>query len=162
MVLNSSATKVLRQQNSNTKLRQCNSGNRALKKTNPNSKWMLSRQKIIKKKKYFVWTKIKQASHMSRKAIKLSFCTRNPKKPSKNQLLLSCCTCLPKFGYGMTKPQKSMWHYWKMKIFFFCVFYTVWTFSHPKMKSCSFSISSQFNFKNRHFFQAFKLAKWKF
>ena len=35
-----------------------------------------------------------------------------------------------------------------MKIFFFCVFYTVWTFSHPKMKSCSFSISSQFNIKN--------------
>ena len=53
MVLNSSVTKVLRQQNSNTKLRQCNSGNRALKNTNPNSMCMLSRQKITKKKKYF-------------------------------------------------------------------------------------------------------------
>ena len=83
------------------------------------------------------------------------FCTRNPKitfKTSKNLLLLSYCTSLPKFECGTTKLQKSMWHYWKMKIFFFCVFYTVWTFSHPKMKSCSFSISSQFNFKNGHLF----------
>ena len=71
------------------------------------------------------------------------FCARNPKitfKTSKNLLLLSYCTSLPKFECGTTKLQKSMWHYWKMKIFFFCVFYTVWTFSHPKMKSCSFSI----------------------
>ena len=84
------------------------------------------------------------------------FCTRNPKitfKTSKNLLLLSYCTSLPKFECGTTKLQKSMWHYWKMKIFFFCVFYTVWTFSHPKMKSCSFSVSSQFNFKNGHFFK---------
>ena len=43
-----------------------------------------------------------------------------------------------------------MWDYWKMKIFFFCVFYTVSTLSHPKMKSCSFSIRS-------HFKQAFFL-----
>ena len=28
----------------------------------------------------------------------------------------------------------------------------VWTFSHAEMKSCSFSITSQFNFKNGHFF----------
>ena len=42
------------------------------------------------------------------------FCMRNPKitfKTSKNQLFLSYCTCLPKFGCGATKPQKSMWHY---------------------------------------------------
>ena len=85
------------------------------------------------------------------------FCTRNPKitfKIPKNQLFLSYCTCLPKFECETTKPQKSKWHYWKMKIFFFRVFYTVWTFSHRKMKSCSFSIVlfSQFNFKNGHFF----------
>ena len=35
---------------------------------------------------------------------------------------------------------------------FLCVL-TAWTFSLPKMKSCSFSISSQFNFKNGHFFK---------
>ena len=29
---------------------------------------------------------------------------------SKNQLFLSHCTCLPKFGCRTTKPQKSMWH----------------------------------------------------
>ena len=55
-------------------------------------------------------------------------CTMNPKitfRTSKNQLFLSYCTCLPKFGCGMTKPQKNMWQYWKMKIFFFCVFHTV-------------------------------------
>ena len=89
-------------------------------------------------------------------------CTMNAKvtfKTSKNQPFLSYCTCLPKFGCGTTKPQKSMWHYWK---FFFCLFYTAWTFSYPKMKSCSFSISSQFNFTNRHCFQTFKGAKWKF
>ena len=43
-----------------------------------------------------------------------AFCMRNPKitfKTSKNQLFLSYCTCLPKFGCGTTKPQKSMWHY---------------------------------------------------
>ena len=74
-------------------------------------------------------------------------------KPLKISCFLSYCTCLPKFGCRMTKIQKSMWHYWKMKVLFFCVFYTVWTFSHPKMKSCSFSISSQFNFKNGHFFK---------
>ena len=48
-------------------------------------------------------------------------CTRNPRitfKTSKNQLFLSYCTCLPKFGRGITKSQKSMWYYWKMKIFF--------------------------------------------
>ena len=84
------------------------------------------------------------------------FCTSNPKitfKTSKNQLFLSFFTCLPKFGCGTTKPWKSMWHYWKMKIFFFCVFFTAWTFSLPKMKSCSFSFSSQFKFKNGHFFR---------
>ena len=26
--------------------------------------------------------------------------------------------CLPKFGCRSTKPQKSVWHYWKMKILF--------------------------------------------
>ena len=49
------------------------------------------------------------------------FCTRNPKiafKTSKNQLFLSYCMCLPKFGCRSTKPQKSVWHYWKMKILF--------------------------------------------
>ena len=66
---------------------------------------------------------------------------------------MSYYTGLPKFGCGTTKPQRSMWHYWKMKTFFFCVFYTVWTFSLPKMKSCSFSISSQFNFKTGIFFK---------
>ena len=49
-----------------------------------------------------------------------------------------------------------------MKIFSFCVLYTVLTFSHPKVKSYSFSISSQFNFKNRNIFQNFKRLKWKF
>ena len=47
---------------------------------------------------------------------------RNPKitfKTSKNQLLLGYCIRLPIFECGMNKPQKSMWHYWKMKIFFF-------------------------------------------
>ena len=37
------------------------------------------------------------------------FCTRNPKitfKIPKNQLFLSYSTCLPKFGWGTTKPQK--------------------------------------------------------
>ena len=29
---------------------------------------------------------------------------------SKNQLFLSYCRCLPKFGCRTTKPQKSMWH----------------------------------------------------
>ena len=80
-------------------------------------------------------------------------CTANPKitfKMSKNQLFLSYCTCLPKFGCGTTKPRKSMWPHWKIN-FFFCLFYTVWTSSHPKMKSGSFSISSQYNFKNEHF-----------
>ena len=82
------------------------------------------------------------------------FCTRNSKiKTSKNQPCLSYCTCLPKFGCGTTRPQKSMCHYWKRKSFFFDVFYTVWTFSHPKTKSYSFSISLQSNFKNRHFFR---------
>ena len=41
-----------------------------------------------------------------------AFCTRNPKitfKTSKNQLFLSYCTCLPKFGCGMTsKVHHSM------------------------------------------------------
>ena len=63
------------------------------------------------------------------------------------------CTCLSKFGCRTTKPQKSKRYFWKIKIFTFFVFYTVWTFSHPKMKSCSFSVSSQFNFKNGHFFK---------
>ena len=51
------------------------------------------------------------------------FCTRNTKltfKTAKNQLFLSYCTCLPKFGCGTTKPQKSMWHYWKMNFFSVC------------------------------------------
>ena len=50
-------------------------------------------------------------------------CTRNPKitfKTSKNQPFLSYCTYLPKFECGMTKLWKSMSHYWKIKIFFFC------------------------------------------
>ena len=83
------------------------------------------------------------------------FCTRNPKitfKTSKNQLFLSYCTCLPKFGCRTTKPQKSMWHYWKMKIFFCCVFYTVWTFSHRKMKSFSLSLAHNLNSKTSIFF----------
>ena len=33
---------------------------------------------------------------------------------------------------------------------FLCVLHSL-NFSNPKMKSCSFSISSQFNFKNGHF-----------
>ena len=74
-------------------------------------------------------------------------------KTSKSQLFLSHCTFLPKFRYGTTKPQKRMWYYWKMKILFFCMLYTIWTLSHPKMKFCSFPISSQFNFKNGHFFK---------
>ena len=84
-----------------------------------------------------------------------SSCMRNQKaylKPLKINCFLSYCICLPKFASGTSKPQKTMWHYWKIKILFFCKFYTVWTFSRPKMKSCYFSISSQFNFENRHFF----------
>ena len=49
------------------------------------------------------------------------FCIMNPKitfKTSKNQLLLGYCTGLPKFGCETTKPQRSMWHYWKIEIFF--------------------------------------------
>ena len=70
---------------------------------------------------------------------------------SKNQLFLSYCTCLPKFGCRTTKPQKSMWHYMENENFLFlCVLHSL-NFSNPKMKSCSFSISSQFNFKNGHF-----------
>ena len=35
----------------------------------------------------------------------------------------------------------------------------VWTFSHAEMKSCSFSITSQFNFKNGHFFSNLRTGK---
>ena len=46
------------------------------------------------------------------------FCMRNPKitfKISKNYLFFSYRTCLPKFGYRMTKPQKGLWHCSKIK-----------------------------------------------
>ena len=66
---------------------------------------------------------------------------------------MSYSTRLPEFGCRMIKPQKSKCHYCTIKNFFFCVFHTVWTFSHPKMKSYSFSSRSQFNFKNGHFFR---------
>ena len=49
------------------------------------------------------------------------FCMRNPKitfKISKKHLFLSYSTCLPKFGYRMTKPQKGLWHCSKMNFFF--------------------------------------------
>ena len=74
------------------------------------------------------------------------FCMRNPKI---NCFWVIVHVCL-NLGAGNQASKKYV-ALWKTKISFFCVFYTVWTFSNPKMKSCSFSISSQFNFKNGHF-----------
>ena len=54
-------------------------------------------------------------------------------------------------GAGRPSLEKVYGTIGKWKFSFF-VFYTVWTLSCPKTKSCSFSISSQLNFKNRHFF----------
>ena len=45
---------------------------------------------------------------------------------------------------------------WK---FYFSMCSTVWTFSLPKMKFCSFTISSQFNFKKRAFFSNLQTGK---
>ena len=75
------------------------------------------------------------------------FCMRNPKI---NCFWVIVHVCL-NLGAGQPSLKKVCGTIWKMKISFFYVFYTIWTFSNPKMKSCSFSISSQFNFKNGHF-----------
>ena len=72
-------------------------------------------------------------------------------KPLKiNRFWVIVHICL-NLGVGWPSLEKVCVTIGKSK-FSFCVFHTVWTFCPPKMKSDSFSISSQFNFKSGHFF----------
>ena len=69
---------------------------------------------------------------------------------------------LRKFGCGRTKPQKSMWHYWKVRIFFFCVFSTVWTFFHRRIKPCFLPLAHNLSSKTGIFFRPWNGKNWNF